>query len=98
MNLAGEALKPELVDALYESQAAECVYDLYGPSESTTYSTYALRRPRGRETIGCPVANTQAYVVDGEGALLPRGVGGEVYLGGGGVSGGDLDRAAATGG
>ncbi|HZI74939.1 MAG TPA: AMP-binding protein, partial [Gemmatimonadales bacterium] len=40
MNLAGEPLKRELVDELYGLGAAQRIYDLYGPSESTTYSTY----------------------------------------------------------
>ena len=96
MNLAGEPLNAELVDALYESSEAERIYDLYGPSEGTTYSTYALRSAQGRETIGRPVANTQAYVVGGGGELLPSGVVGELHLGGVGLARGYLQRAAAT--
>jgi amino acid adenylation domain-containing protein len=96
MNLAGEPLKSELVDAMYASSSAGCIYDLYGPSESTTYSTYALRNAQGGETIGRPVANTQAYVVDAEGALLPAGVVGELYLGGVGLARGYLNRPGAT--
>jgi microcystin synthetase protein McyA len=96
MNLAGEPLNAELVDALYESSEAERIYDLYGPSEGTTYSTYALRSAQGRETIGRPVANTQAYVVGSGGELLPSGVAGELHLGGVGLARGYLQRAAAT--
>jgi amino acid adenylation domain-containing protein len=96
MNLAGEPLKAQLVDELYGSSAATRIYDLYGPSEGTTYSTYALRSAQGRETIGRPVANTQAYVVDGEGELLPSGVVGELYLGGVGLARGYLNRPGLT--
>ena len=47
INLAGEALSAKLVDAIYESSAVKKVYDLYGPSEDTTYSTYILRKQQG---------------------------------------------------
>jgi non-ribosomal peptide synthetase component F len=39
INLAGEALGAALVDELYEASKVERVYDLYGPTEDTTYST-----------------------------------------------------------
>jgi amino acid adenylation domain-containing protein/non-ribosomal peptide synthase protein (TIGR01720 family) len=95
VNLAGEPLRPELVDALYAA-GIERVYDLYGPSEDTTYSTWTLRRPRAPATIGRPVANTQAYVL-GQGMLpAPAGVAGELCLGGVGLARGYLGRPALT--
>jgi non-ribosomal peptide synthetase component F len=38
INLAGEPLSTRLVDKIYESTSVSKVYDLYGPSEDTTYS------------------------------------------------------------
>src|SRR5262249_14016883 len=55
INLAGEALSVVLVDKIYEGSAAEKVYDLYGPSEDTTYSTFKLREKHGPQTIGRPI-------------------------------------------
>ena len=52
INLAGERLKPWLVDALYGQTNVKQVNDLYGPSEGTTYSTYTKRQENGLETIG----------------------------------------------
>ncbi|MCU1350199.1 MAG: tycC4, partial [Acidobacteria bacterium] len=43
INLAGEPLPARLVDRIYDTTAAAKVYDLYGPSEDTTYSTFVLR-------------------------------------------------------
>src|SRR5262249_40605326 len=43
VNLAGEALGDALVQGLYGLGHVERVYDLYGPTEDTTYSTWALR-------------------------------------------------------
>ena len=40
--LAGEALPQTLVDRLHEHPSVEAVWNLYGPSEDTTYSTAAL--------------------------------------------------------
>ncbi|HEX2090801.1 MAG TPA: AMP-binding protein, partial [Longimicrobiaceae bacterium] len=74
VNLAGEPLRAELADALYARGGIERVYDLYGPSEDTTYSTCALRLPGGPATIGRPVSNTRAYVLDGALGPVPPGV------------------------
>ncbi|HEX8273687.1 MAG TPA: amino acid adenylation domain-containing protein [Longimicrobiaceae bacterium] len=98
VNLAGEPLRPELVDALYARGGIERVFDLYGPSEDTTYSTWALRRPGGPATIGRPIANTRAYVLDAHGAPMPVGVPGELHLGGAGVARGYLGRPELTAG
>ncbi|WP_192364354.1 non-ribosomal peptide synthetase, partial [Mesorhizobium mediterraneum] len=59
VNLAGEPLKRDLVDRLHRATAVRKVFDLYGPSEDTTYSTCALRQPGGPEVIGRPVGNTR---------------------------------------
>ena len=62
-----------LADRLYEAVPAVKVYDLYGPSEDTTYSTFALRKAGERATIGVPISNTRAYIVGPQGELLPQG-------------------------
>jgi len=96
VNLAGEALVTPLVDKIYASTKVEKVYDLYGPSEDTTYSTFALRKPGNPATIGRPISNTQAYILDPNGKLLPSGVPGELYLGGAGLARGYLNRPDLT--
>jgi amino acid adenylation domain-containing protein len=96
INLAGEPLTVALVKEIYETTSVERVYDLYGPSEDTTYSTWTLRTADGPYTIGRPIANTQAYVLDGEMRPVPIGVVGEIYLGGFGLARGYLDRPDLT--
>ena len=44
INLAGEPLSSALVDKIYDNSSVKKVYDLYGPTEDTTYSTYILRQ------------------------------------------------------
>nr|WP_305119006.1 amino acid adenylation domain-containing protein [Tahibacter harae] len=96
INLAGELLRQELVEALYAGTRAAKVYDLYGPSEDTTYSTFVLRRCGGAESIGRPIANTRAYVLDGAGNPLPTGLAGELCIGGAGLARGYLNQPALT--
>ncbi|HEU4559963.1 MAG TPA: amino acid adenylation domain-containing protein [Longimicrobium sp.] len=95
VNLAGEPLRPDTVDALY-ARGIERVYDLYGPSEDTTYSTWTLRRAGGPATIGRPIANTRAYVLGAGLRPVPAGVTGELYLGGRGLARGYLGRPGLT--
>ena len=92
VNLAGESLKTELVRRIYDTGQVEKVYDLYGPSETTTYSTFALRRSEGKATIGRPIANTKIYLLDGALQPVPIGVTGEIFIGGAGVARGYLNR------
>src|SRR6185436_6223763 len=96
VNLAGEPLPQTLVQQLYELGTIERVYDLYGPSEDTTYSTFALRSPHGTATIGRPIANTQVYLLDEWLQPAPIGVPGELYLGGEGLARGYLQRPELT--
>jgi amino acid adenylation domain-containing protein len=99
VNLAGEALSWNLVQDIYAFKKIERVCNLYGPSEDTTYSTYAwlARNPdKPAVPIGRPISNTQAYVLDEQMAMLPAGVAGELYLAGSGLARGYLNRAELT--
>ena len=83
INLAGEPLLASLVDQIYEqSPWVEKVYDLYGPSEDTVYSTFTLRKSGGIATIGRPIAGTQVYLLDSLLRPVPIGAPGELFLGG----------------
>jgi amino acid adenylation domain-containing protein len=88
VNLAGEPLPPSLVQQLYQQETVQQVFNLYGPSEATTYSTVA---PIGRSVsqsvpIGRPIANTQIYLLDSNLQPVPVGVPGELYIGGEGLA------------
>ncbi|QRO01823.1 amino acid adenylation domain-containing protein [Archangium violaceum] len=98
VNLAGEALPKRTVDALYALGHVERVLNLYGPSEDTTYSTFdhvPANEGRG-PTIGRPLENSQAYVLDRHLRLVPQGVPGELYLAGDGLARGYLLRPDLT--
>jgi amino acid adenylation domain-containing protein len=91
----GEPLARELADRLL-ARVAE-LWNLYGPSETTTYSTGERVLPgAGLVTIGKPVANTRAYIVDRNLQPVPVSVAGELLLGGHGVGIGYNARPALT--
>src|SRR5262249_35096835 len=88
VNLAGEPLPRALVDRIFELGFVERVLNLYGPSEDTTYSTWAAI-PRGipaPPSIGRPVDGTRAYLVDRRLELVPPGIPGELVLAGAGLA------------
>ncbi len=101
VNLAGEPLKRSLVEEIYRSPGSSPalrVLDLYGPSEATTYSTWApaLQGDRREPAIGRPIAGTRAFLLDRSGEPVPVGVPGELLLGGAGLARGYLGRPDLT--
>ena len=91
----GEAFPPELARTLLESGAV--VWNGYGPSETTVYSTmYQVTVVDGPVPLGRPIANTDLRVLDGSGRLCPTGVTGELHIGGAGLADGYLDRPNLT--
>ncbi|HYO15514.1 MAG TPA: amino acid adenylation domain-containing protein, partial [Thermoanaerobaculia bacterium] len=98
VNLAGEPLQRDLVQGIYGLGTVERVYNLYGPSEDTTYSTFTLveRGPARPVTIGRPLTGKRSWVLDGQLSQVPVGVVGELYLGGEGLARGYLNRPELT--
>jgi len=93
--MAGELLPQELVERVYATGVRQ-VFDLYGPTETTTYSTFALREPAAVATIGCPISNTRIYLLDENLSLVPPGAAGEIFIGGEGVAQGYLYQPELT--
>jgi amino acid adenylation domain-containing protein len=97
VNLAGEPLPGALVRRLEGLGTVRRVLNLYGPSEDTTYSTWAAAHGGGREpAIGRPLPGTRAYGVDARLEPVPIGVPGEILLGGAGLARGYLGRPELT--
>lgn len=98
INVAGEPLSMELVNAAFAGTDVDKVYNLYGPTEDTTYSTaVCMTKPLTEPpTIGTPIAQTFAKVLDQRGMPVPIGAVGELYLGGFGVTQGYLNNKGLT--
>ena len=86
-NLAGEPLSGALVKLLYDEVGIKRVVNLYGSTETTTYSTWSeVERGERRPAIGRPISNTQIYIVDDVGRRLPPDCEGEILIGGAGIA------------
>jgi acyl-coenzyme A synthetase/AMP-(fatty) acid ligase/aryl carrier-like protein len=98
VNVAGEALKRELAERLFAQTPVQRLCNLYGPTETTTYSTWvAMDRDSGfAPHIGRPLANTQVYMLDRHLQPVPMGASGELYIGGAGVARGYFNRDELT--
>ncbi len=96
LNLAGEALPADLAAAL-RAAGVERVANVYGPTEVTVYATCGeVEAGAARVTIGRPIDDARAYVLDPALEPAPVGVAGELCLGGAGVARGYLGRAELT--
>ena len=98
VNLPGEPLSATLVQEVFEQDTVERAVNLYGPSEDTTFTTYALltREDTLPPPIGRPLSNTQIYILDKHFQVVPARVPGELYIGGDGLSRGYLNRPEQT--
>ncbi|MEM6614829.1 MAG: condensation domain-containing protein, partial [Cyanobacteria bacterium P01_C01_bin.72] len=92
----GEAL-PENLAAELDSCCQE-VYNLYGPTETTIWSSVHKYSQGNSSTvsIGKAIANTQFYILDSYLNLVPKGIPGELYIGGAGLARGYLHRGDLT--
>ncbi|MBF9000419.1 non-ribosomal peptide synthetase [Vibrio nitrifigilis] len=87
-------------DRLNIAPPEQCTYQLinnYGPTETTVVATSGeITATNKTLDIGQPISNTAIYILDAHGQLLPRGVAGEIYIGGKGVARGYLDLPEMT--
>ncbi|MTH34211.1 LLM class flavin-dependent oxidoreductase [Paracoccus limosus] len=93
--LGGEALPPALLAELRQLTSAR-VLNMYGPTETTIWSTTADVTTAAEVTLGRPIANTQLYILDPEGAPVAPGAQGELWIGGHGVTRGYWQREDLT--
>ncbi|NUP53603.1 MAG: amino acid adenylation domain-containing protein, partial [Catenulispora sp.] len=91
--LAGEKLDVARLAPWVEhrSLTRTALVNMYGPTETTVYATYhRLTRgdfgPGGGDSIGRPLSDLRAYVVDADLRLVPAGVVGELCVAGPGVA------------
>jgi amino acid adenylation domain-containing protein len=96
----GEALSVALSEQL--NSKTRDLYNLYGPTETTVWSCMRKidgmtdARKGGQVSIGRPLANMQAHVLNGDMQPVPVGVSGELYVCGTGVARGYLNHPSLT--
>lgn len=90
----GEALPTDVAKALLPR--GKRLWNLYGPTECTIWTTIAEITESEEITIGRPLPNTQAYVLDAHLRPVPIGVPGTLYIGGVGLARGYRNRPELT--
>jgi non-ribosomal peptide synthetase component E (peptide arylation enzyme)/acyl carrier protein len=70
--------------------------NMYGPTETTIWSTTQEVEDPGNIPIGRPIANTDIYILDENHQPVPVGVPGDLFIGGQGVVRGYLNRPDLT--
>uniref|UniRef100_UPI00192BB40F MupA/Atu3671 family FMN-dependent luciferase-like monooxygenase n=1 Tax=Flavobacterium sp. UGB4466 TaxID=2730889 RepID=UPI00192BB40F len=92
--LGGEPATASLVNDIYQKLPNAKLYNMYGPTETTIWSTVKpLEKNTQKIEIGEPIANTRIYILDDNRKLVAAGVQGEIYIGGKGVSRGYTSKA-----
>jgi amino acid adenylation domain-containing protein len=92
--LAGEKVPDTLVERLEARFHGITVYNCYGLTEATVFSTLAeLRSDSPRPfSAGGAILNTQIYILDEHRRPVCDGTSGEIYIGGCGLARGYLNR------
>ncbi|HLP61991.1 MAG TPA: amino acid adenylation domain-containing protein, partial [Candidatus Deferrimicrobium sp.] len=97
--LAGETLLPGLVEKFRALNTGITLENLYGPTESTVYSSkYSLSDWNGIGSIpiGKPLPNIKLYILNEYHYLQPFGIAGELFIGGDGAARGYLNNPELT--
>ncbi|MBD2461910.1 amino acid adenylation domain-containing protein [Oscillatoria sp. FACHB-1407] len=82
VNLAGEPLPNKTAQQLYELGHIQKVYNLYGPSEDTTYSTVGqvIQGAIDPPSIGKPLPQTNILLLDADLNPIAEGEIGEIFI------------------
>ncbi|MCY7855055.1 amino acid adenylation domain-containing protein, partial [Bacillus sonorensis] len=96
--IGGDALVPAIVNKVRRACPGLSLWNGYGPTENTTFSTCFLidKEYEHAIPIGKPIGNSTAYILDSQDQLLPIGVPGELCVGGDGVARGYLNQPELT--
>lgn len=96
----GEAVDARWVRKVLKKGAPQQLIHVYGPTEGTTFSSFYQVQDVSEEAtsipIGCPIANTQIYLLDEQLQPVPIGISGELYISGDGLARGYLNRPELT--
>nr|WP_315221843.1 non-ribosomal peptide synthetase [uncultured Flavobacterium sp.] len=96
--VAGEQLilSNEAIDKIRESDTK--LHNHYGPAETHVVSTITIKDNylTYNPPIGCPISNTQIYILDENLQSVAIGVTGKIYISGTGVSRGYLNKPELT--
>jgi len=96
--VGGDVLSPKHIETVRERHPGLAIWNGYGPTENTTFSTCFLidREYQENIPIGKPISHSTAYILDHDNQPVPVGVPGELCVGGDGVARGYLNQPELT--
>jgi amino acid adenylation domain-containing protein len=96
-SVSGEVLSIDLAKRFLKSMPQSLLLNLYGSSEvSADVTACEINDKSISASIGCPIDNTQIYILDRQMQPVPIGVAGELHIGGDGLARGYLNRPDLT--
>lgn len=93
--IGGEAFPEKLLHALQEKTNAN-IYNMYGPTETTIWSTISDLSNKDTVNIGKPIKDTRVYIVDQDLHIVPDGEIGEICIAGKGLAKGYVNNEELT--
>jgi amino acid adenylation domain-containing protein/FkbH-like protein len=87
----GEAISQHLKNSLLANGQGD-LWNMYGPTETCVWSSLQQLFVDQNITIGEAIANTSFYILNKENKLLPKGIAGELHIGGIGLARGYLKQ------
>jgi len=88
--VGGDALDPQSMRRVLQHARPQHLVNACGPTEATTFTVcheiHEISSDARTIPVGRPVSNTQVWVLDQYGQVVPVGVPGELYIGGDGMA------------
>jgi amino acid adenylation domain-containing protein len=94
MLCGGEALREDVARRLLEGDGE--LWNMYGPTETTIWSSWSRITAGSRVTAGAPIDNTQFYVLDENDRPVALGASGHLHIAGAGLARGYVARPELT--
>ena len=97
--VAGEACLSKMCSDHFEKVPQARLYNEYGPTEASVWCTgYEITKADIGNSIpiGPAITSTDIFVLDKFGKMVPRGIPGEIYIGGRGITKGYINRKDLT--
>ncbi len=93
--IGGEPFPLTMLRDLQKKTTAK-IYNMYGPTETTIWSTICDLTHEDQISVGYPIKNTKIYIVNNQLSILPDGQAGEICIAGKGVASGYVGRKDLT--
>lgn len=93
--IGGEAFPEKLLHTLQEKTNAN-IYNMYGPTETTIWSTISDLTNKDTVDIGKPIKDTRIYIVNQDLHIVPDGEIGEICIAGKGLAKGYVNNEELT--